>query len=282
MYKTFKLKKNIVFFFSLIFIFGIIFSSITSATETTGIKLPIIMYHSILKQPSKSGKFVITPSVLESDLKYLKQKGYNSVFISDVVNYIKENKPLPKNPIVITFDDGYLNTLEYALPILQKYNMKVTISVVGSFTQKYSEIDDKNPNYAHLTWTDIKEMNQSGIVEFGNHTFDMHNKDKRNGTKKKLGETMSQYEKALNDDILKMQSVMLEKTGVEPKIFTYPFGQISKEALPILKKMGFSAILTCREKVNILTKDKEKLYCLFRFNRPAGISTEEFMKKLGI
>ena len=57
--------------------------------KADGIKLPIIMYHSIVKDEGRSGEYVITPIEIEKDLLYLKQNGYTTVFVNDVIRYVK-------------------------------------------------------------------------------------------------------------------------------------------------------------------------------------------------
>lgn len=96
---------------------------------------------------------------------------------------------------MITFDDGYETGLYYVLPLLKKYGMKAVINVVGSYTDEYSRINEegKHLSYAYLTWNEIKTLSDSGYVEIGNHTYDMHsNNGDRNGcTRKKTRATSS-------------------------------------------------------------------------------------------
>ena len=79
-----------------------------------------------------------------------------------------------------------------------------------------------------------------------------------------------------------MQDRLAELAGVTATAFVPPFGLKSEHTTDIAVSMGFSAILTCSETVTHLTRDPECLYSIGRFNRPSGISTSEFMKKLGI
>ena len=122
----------IVIFLFFALIFRIIEASAKNVEDSLGIKVPIIMYHSVLKDPSKSNDYVISPIDVEKDFIYLKDNNYTTVFISDLINYVYDDIPLPKNPVVITFDDGQLNNLEYVLPLLKKYDMKANFSVVGA------------------------------------------------------------------------------------------------------------------------------------------------------
>ena len=101
----------------------------------------------------------------------------------------------------------------------------------------------------------------------------------RKATKKTAGETLDQYRQALTEDVTKMQARVKEMTGYTPTTFTYPFGAVSKEALPILKELGFQATLVCESRVNYITKDPECLYGLGRYLRPSGPDSEKYFTK---
>ena len=77
--------------------------------------------------------------------------------------------------------------------------MKAVISIVGSYTDKFSETDEANLNYSYLRWKDINELISSGRVEFQNHTYNLHdNTHGRIGAKKKKGESDDEYKKIPN------------------------------------------------------------------------------------
>lgn len=133
--------------------------------KTDGIKLPIIMYHSIVKNEDRSGEYVITPIELEKDLLYLKQNGYTTVFVNDVIRYVKRGGELPEKPIILSFDDGTYNYREYLLPLLEKYDMKATVSIVGAYTDAACEEAEPDPAYSYLDWQDVSVLRDSGHVE---------------------------------------------------------------------------------------------------------------------
>lgn len=274
-YKLITIILIIFLILSSFFIYGI---TNASSNNEEYINVPIIMYHSILK--SQSGNYIIHPNVLEKDLLYIKEKGYTTITMSDLINYVYNNTSLPEKPIIITFDDGHYNNLGYAVPILKKYNMKAVISIVGKYTDTFSQTDEANMNYGYLRWKDINELISSGTIEFQNHTYNLHTIGSRNGAKKKYGETKEQYQTILSNDIQKLQNEFKENTGYVPNTFTYPFGAISNDSLTIIEQLGFKASLSCEKGVNHITKDKNCLYCLKRNNRPSNISTENFFKKL--
>lgn len=253
-----------------------------AAAEKQGVELPVLMYHSVLKDTGRSGRYIVTPQTVENDFAYLKEHGYESILPCELAERVTKGEPLPEKPVMITFDDGYLNNLTYVLPLLEKYDYKAVVSIVGSYSECFSVTPDHNPAYAHLCWDDIAELSESGRVEIGNHTYDMHKKDKRKGAKRMMGESEAQYYETLIADVGKTQSLLEEYCGIVPTTFAYPFGYVCEESVPILKEMGFTVLLTCTEKVNMIGPDPGVLFSLGRFNRESGISTERFMKKMGV
>ncbi len=252
-----------------------------TATEDS-VQLPIIMYHSVVKDMKKASKYEIPVEVLEKDFVYLRQQGYNTIFMKDLIDFVYYHYPLPDKPILITFDDGYYNNLVYLKPLLEKYKMRAVISIVGNYIDRYSALDDKNLNYAMLDWDDVRELAQCEYVELQNHSYDLHAEKGRKGASRKKGETVEAYQKILENDLSKMQQLLKENCGIEATTFTYPLGQISPESEEVIKKMGFQASLSCYERMNTITSDPECLYQLNRYNRSGKISTEVFMKEKGL
>lgn len=277
--KVIKFSHILVIFFILLILLSMLISFVTANSEEY-VEVPIIMYHSVLKDISRSNKYTITPSTLEEDLKYINTNGYNTVTISDLISYVYDNKELPEKPIIITFDDGHYNNYGYVYPLLEKYNMKAVISIVGSYTDKFSETDEANLNYSYLRWKDINELISTGRIEFQNHTYNLHdNTHGRIGAKKKKGESDEEYKKILEEDINKLQNEFKENTGYIPTCFTYPFGGISNSSIEIIKELGFKASLSCEEGINKITKNPNSLYLLKRYNRPSFMSTYNFFQK---
>ena len=251
--------------------------SITSKS----IKLPIIMYHSILNDTKKRDTYVSTAGSLKSDLTYLKNHGFKTVVIQDLIDYVNGEGSLPEKPVMITFDDGHYNNLYYVLPMLEEMDMKAVISIVGKYADAYTQRPDPNPNYAYLSWSEIKQLQDSGRFEIQNHSYAMHTLSDRRGSQRKEGESEVSYCLMFNEDALKQQTLMLDHCGVTPTAFVYPFGLVCPEAQDCLKQMKFSASLTCVEQINLIQKgNPDCLFNLGRFNRPGKTTTAAFMNKL--
>ena len=274
-----NLKKFMLIIICIVLCISTIF--ICSAVETTEItvKLPILMYHHLSEKQSKLNKYTVSVEEFENDLKYIQENGYTTVGLQDIINFVSGGK-LPEKPIMITFDDGYLSVYKYAFPKLCERNMKAVVNVIGKYTQMYSNISDHNVNYAHITFEQLKEMNGSGLIEIGNHTYDLHKTTDRLGIQRKSGESLDDYKSVIISDLTEAQNLIKDNVGITPIAFAYPFGKIPKDALPILKELGFVAVFSCYEKANILTGDPEQLYHLNRVNRPHGKSAEKILTAL--
>ncbi len=278
------MKKICVLLLTILLLLGFALShqNIVVRADSEIVDVPIIMYHSILK--SRSGQYIISPDKLKEDLLWLKNHGYESVFVSDLIDFCEGKKDLPQKPVVITFDDGHYNNYYYAKPIFEELKFKATINIVGTYSEFSTTSGDfDNPNYSHLTWGEIKALQQNEFFEIGNHTYNMHNLKPRYGIGKKTEEDFETYKENLTKDVTKLENCFKDKCGFTTKIFAYPFGKYSEESYEILSGLGFKAFLTCNEGINHLKKgDESKLKTLYRYNRSGLISTEEFFKHVGL
>lgn len=255
----------------------------TVSTSNESVRLPVIMYHHITEKIDKAGKYTVLTTEFENDLEHIKNNGYTTVTVSDLIDYVNNGTQLPEKPIMITFDDGFESFYHLAYPLLKKYNMKAVLSVIGSVTEKYSAINDHNINYSNLTWEQITELHKSKFVEIQNHSYDMHknDSDSRKGLSKRKNESEENYASALKVDLMKLQSLLYKKCGFEPTAVAYPYGSYSKTTTEIVKSCGFSCTLICEERINhIEAGNPDSLYNLGRFNRASGIKTVDFFRKL--
>ena len=284
-----KIKKSVIYsllaaFCVLLAVFVVPYDAISALSEQKSVELPIVMYHQLTKSESRAGRYVLTLEQFEKDLVYLKEKGYKTVTVRQLIDFSLGKTNLPENAVMITFDDGCETLYSYAKPLLEKYGFTAVGFIVGAYTDSYSEMNDHNLNYSSMTWSEIKELCQGGVIDIQSHTYDLHkNTGERSGIKKKKSESLGCYSEFLTADAVKMKERMLEYTGRIPVAVAYPFGSYSKESADILKKCGIEMAFTCEEKVNIIKKsESEWLFRLGRFNRPEGISSESFFEKMGI
>ncbi|MDE6833673.1 MAG: polysaccharide deacetylase family protein [Ruminococcus sp.] len=283
MYECRSLKR----FLSLLLLDAVVFSicamfffagrNFFSSSADSGIFLPVIMYHSVYGDTPE--EYIVTPEQFENDLLWLAENGYTSVTAQQLTDYVNNIGNLPEKPVMITLDDGCYNNLSEVLPILEKYDMNAIVSVVGQYTDVTAVNDPHIPAYSYLTWEDIEKLTDSGHVEIGNHTYNMHSfRGERQGCAKNQNESESTYMELLNNDLSRLQNEIHQHTGKLPIVFAYPFGFRSPEAMPLIRELGFTITLTCTEKPNYITHDPDCLYGLNRYNRSGLYSTGEYMQ----
>lgn len=240
-------------------------------------ELAVVMYHNILK--SRKGTYIVSPAQFEADLAAFAEAGYETVFPSDVVDFVYGDGELPESPLLLTFDDGRYNNMYYGLPLLEKYDAKAAFFPVGAFSEfSESSGDHSNPNYSHITWTQFGELSGSGQVEAGSHSYDMHRYSPRFGIKRMAGESDAAYRRALCEDAGRMQDKLLAATGKLPVAYAYPFGEYSDEALTVLRSFGLKIFFTCNEGVSRIRRGApETLFEVKRVNRAGNMSTEQLL-----
>ena len=274
--------KNIVLIIIFALLAIIITKNITEiyavSSRNQVVSVPIIMYHQV--KSNSFGKDVISPYEFESDLKYLSENNYHTIVMADLINYVYNDQDLPENPIILSFDDGYLNTYKNVFPLLKKYDMKIVLSIVGKSTDDFSKVNDNNINYAHLTWDEINEMAASGLVEIQNHTYNLHKiANGRYGCGQKYNETLENYEKLITEDVNMFQTQIEAMTDLTPTTFTYPYGKYNNNTEQILKNLGYKATLSCQYGVNLIGRNPEELYGLKRMCRSHNHEISRLIKE---
>lgn len=289
-----KLKRSVMALTAAVFlifaIFGVshreaVFASadITPAAGQQSVSIPIIMYHQISTRSDNLGKYILSLDQLESDLKYIKNSGFTTVDVADLIDYVSGEGKLPDKPIMLTFDDGYETGYTVLYPLMKKYGMCAVVSVIGSLADLYSQLDDHNDRYSYMTWDEIKELSKTSEIEIQNHSYDMHYSEsgKRKGIAKLKGESSDDYYNALYADVGKMQLLLMKKAEYKSTAIAYPFGSYTKETTEICKRLGFSCSFTCEERINKIIKfNSDSLFDLGRYNRPSGKTSSQFFDSI--
>ena len=246
-------------------------------TQTEGVKLTILMYHGFT-DGGKESDYVLDVKNFEKDIVYLKNQGFSFVDSKDIADYVYKGKKLPEKCVIISFDDGYLNNYIYAYPVIKKHNVKAIVSPIAYYVEYYSINEDRNPNYSHLTDKEIKEMHSSGLIDFGNHSYNMHSLEGRKGSLKLSEEKAEDYIREFYYDLKAAENVIEDITGEKPTSYAYPFGSVSRESVSILKCCGYKVSFGCEEGFNTLTfGNPDCLLKLRRFNRTPKRSAQQIV-----
>lgn len=250
-------------------------------------KIPILMYHHIVKVKSDSNGAVISVNKFKTDMEILKENGYTPVFYENLVDYVYEGKELPNRAIIITFDDGYESNYELAYPILKELEMKATISIIGVSIGKDTYKDTGKDIFPHFDLKEAKEMFESGFIDIQNHSFDMHQVeiydgiDYRYGTLKKDSENEKDYLEVVKKDYLKLKNIIEEEVNNDVFVFTYPYGFRDDITEALLRELDNKVTVTVDEGINEIVKGlPQSLYSMKRINVTENILSEELIKKI--
>lgn len=245
------------------------------------ISIPVAMYHSVTDEGKSPGQYVISPSMLENDLKYLSERGYHTVTVTDLVAYVTAGTALPEKPVMLTFDDGYYNNYSNAYPLLKQYGMRAVLSPVGTLTEQFTASDDTGHEvWSYCTGAQLKEMSDSGVMEIQNHSYDFHSLSPRRGCLRKSGEDKASYQETFLSDTRRAQELFVSLEIPEPVCYTYPYGACNDETDALVKQYGFVATLSCEEGVAHITRDSACLTGIRRCNRDGCMTSEQFWSGL--
>ena len=262
------------------FLFSVLLLCPASADgQSAEVRLPIVMYHHIAESLSQWNDYVISPEEFASDLRWLRAHGYETVSVSELLAWEKGEFSMPEKPCMITFDDGFESTAAYAEPLLEQYGFCGVAAVIGSVCQQFTELDEHDPELSNLSWADVKALAERGTIEVQCHTWDMHSLRPRNGCGIRKTESEGEYRQSLSRDLSRFLCACRENDIPLTPAIAYPYGNFSAETTAAVRDFGFLAAFTCTEKMNRLTKAAEELYDLGRYNRPHGISSEDFFSK---
>jgi len=148
------------------------------------VPVPVVMFHSI-RPPVyrwKSGFLSCPTRFFESYLIYLKSHGYQTVLLTDLLNYLEGRGQLPGKSVALTFDDGYLDNWIFAAPLLRKYGFFGTIFVSPEFVDPREVIreqwnleeggmPDASRVDGFMSWLELKEAQNSGVFDVQSHTM---------------------------------------------------------------------------------------------------------------
>lgn len=211
------------------------------------------MYHHFVEKPESCNDVTTTAERFRSDLQWLRDNGYTFLLPQDLVY----GATLPDKGIMVTIDDGYASCYHTAFPILQELEAKAVISLIVSGQES------GDPGF--LSWDMCREMVDSGLVEFGSHTFDLHRYDETYhtyGIQRRPGETQEDYNSRVFPDLQQSVDIIQKELGQEVLFFAYPHGKTEPWADEFLRT-HFSVTVTTQVAPASLS---EGFYALPRYN----------------
>ena len=239
------------------------------------------MYHNLTDTPQEEGD--LTQQQFEAQIRAIAEAGYTAISFEELEAYVMEGAPLPDKPVMITFDDGYLSNYTLAYPVLQQYQMKATIFVIGVSVGKstYKDTDfEMNP---HFSYEQAAEMVASGLISVQSHTYDMHEWppfEEGDGPFRETilpleGESEEAYILALTEDIQMSRQLLEEATGETVDVLAYPSGAYTTLSQYVLTENGIHVTLSTEPGINTVLRGLPQTLCCMKRNAVDGADSPE-------
>jgi peptidoglycan/xylan/chitin deacetylase (PgdA/CDA1 family) len=256
------------------------------AAEDVDTQVPILMYHNLAQEAD--GDMTISVETFEDQIRTLAENGYTAITFDQLQAYVYQGEPLPENPVIITFDDGYLSNYELAWPILEQYGMKATIFAIGVSVGKDTYKDTGEAMTPHFSYEQAAEMVASGVISVQSHTYDMHQwapfetgDAVRENILPLAGESEEAYVQALTEDFDRSRSELEAATGEDVDVLAYPSGAYSTLTQATLWDLGVRVTLSTNPGVSTVVKGlPQSLYGMKRIAMNESVSTEDMLNLL--
>ncbi len=232
-------------------------------------ELIVLSYHEAghkLDNHSDFDAMTLKTSELAAQFSWLKEQGYVSISIDDLLAAQKGTRALPNKAVLLSFDDGYLGMYTQVYPLLRAFDYQAVIALVGSWMETpngkkltYGTKSVARENF--LTWAQIREMVKSGRVEVASHSYDLHRGILANpqgntqpaATSQRYNADASQYEnekqyrQRIYNDLKRNSDLIARKTGKKPRVLVWPYGAHNRITIDIAKKLGMPVTLNLEE-----------------------------------
>lgn len=228
-------------------------------------RTPILMYHAFGAPGETPSRFVLPIDRFEQQLQWLRDHDYNLIRLDDYLDGLQNGVPPPARSVILTLDDGYVDNLNLAFPVLQRYEAPVTMFVVSGRVGGTNDWDHTSElrGRALLDWEQLSALAAAG-VGIGAHTR----------THPHLRETSQDQVCA---EIAGSRSDLVQRLGVPVQVFAYPYGELNEHIQNAAEQSGFLGSCTVRRGLNALGTLP---HALFRTEIFGTDSLRQFVSKL--
>ncbi len=214
---------------------------------------------------------------LARQFTWLKENGYVSITIDDLLAAGRGERPLPERAVLLTFDDGYRGMYRQVFPLLKAFDFHAVIALVGSWQEtpmsgKVSYGEDRVPREYFLRWEEIREMVRSGLVEVASHSYDLHRGvlanpqgnlqpaavSRRYDPESGDYESDARYRRRIRADLERNSALIERKLGVRPRVMVWPYGAYNQITIEIAREVGMPITLTL-ENTSVNLKDPSRV-----------------------
>ncbi len=229
----------------------------------------VLCYHDVVDKITDPNLPSITTEQLISHFEWLKRNGYSVVSVDDILDAKARKRDLPEKSVMLMFDDGYKSFYTRIFPLLKLYDYPAVFALVGKWQEtpmgeKFRYGTVPKPRSLLLSWREVKEMMDSGLIEIASHGYDAHYGIISNPQKNtrpfyntfiyKDGryESVKEYIKRVEADIKRSSDTLFKHTGKRPRIIVWPYGAYNSTVVEIAGKYGMKITASLDDGQNTL------------------------------
>jgi peptidoglycan/xylan/chitin deacetylase (PgdA/CDA1 family) len=243
-------------------------------------ELVILAYHRICRADGfmwDDGLVSASPEEFERQIRYIAER-FTPISFRELQRILKGESLLPPKPIIVTFDDGYMDNYRNAFPILRRYGVPATFFIATGFVEgqkppwwdlrafiaKNGYPPVKGPEF--MGWDEIERMAGVGM-EFGSHTVNHISL-----TAASRGEAM--------EELSRSKAEIERRIGEEVVAFAYPYGRWNDQTAELVEEAGFSFAVTLQHGLNRI-RDRVNPLALNRIAVERFDTFDSFRAKIG-
>jgi len=220
-----------------------------------------LVYHLINR--TIDDKNAISEEAFENQLRYLHEHGYTVLSLTEAIDILDGKKQAPPRPVLLTFDDGYVDNLYVAVPFLQAYGMTATLFVISAYVGNTNRWNPKACyDVKHLSWHELRHWLAAGC-DIGGHTHTHF--------------CMTRFSASEMEDAVSVnKSILEEHLSIKLRAFSYPYGaynQLAQETVSQHYELAFAVD-------NGGMDARANRYALHRLTVSPKWNSEEFARRL--
>ncbi|MHB8071775.1 MAG: polysaccharide deacetylase family protein [Candidatus Cryosericum sp.] len=198
-----------------------------SAGVDANLMVPILMYHEVASHTpgmdAEKLSLLVTPEQFAGQMQYLMDHDFTTITLDDWMAARAGRATLPRNPVVLTFDDGRLGVYRNAFPVLKRNGQKAILFLISGEVGRVVK--------GYLDWPMVREMQSSGLITMGSHT--VHHVELS---------LLSPQRTLMELSYSKM--VIQRNTGRRCDYFCYPYGKYTAWVANLVGAVGYRAATT--------------------------------------
>jgi peptidoglycan/xylan/chitin deacetylase (PgdA/CDA1 family) len=220
----------------------------------------ILFYHRV---STDDDPLAIAPERFRQQMAYLAAEGYDVVDVMEAVTAI--DRPAERKVVGLSFDDGYSDVAEHALPALEEHGFRASVFVATSVTGGAARFEWYDEQPPLLDWDEIADLDRAGTLRFEAHTRTHPN-------------LLALDDIVARKEIVGCKADLEERIGRPVDVFSYPAGLFRPSHRDMVAAAGYRAAVTCERGANRADTDR---FALRRIGVDGRDRMLDFKAKLG-